>query len=160
MVSGCSVRIEIDSIVGSKGVFAHVYSPGELGFEDDRVSLSGPPEVSGQLVLKGKRVFLQGRLVAPAHVNCDRCLRVVDLPVESVELEDEDMTVSVFDGEAIDIDELVREQVFLAIPERNLCREDCKGICPSCGIDRNMKECGCESAESDPRWAALKNLQL
>ena len=177
MVSGCSVRIEIDSIVGSKGVFAHVYSPGELGFEDDRVSLSGPPEVSGQLVLKGKRVFLQGRLVAPAHVNCDRCLRVVDLAIESqfrleyvtrieyessqaVELEDEDMTVSVFDGEAIDIDELVREQVFLAIPERNLCREDCKGICPSCGIDRNMKECGCESAESDPRWAALKNLQL
>lgn len=177
MVTGCSVQIEIDSIVGSRGALAHVYAPGELIFEDDRVRLCGPPEVSGQLVLRGKRVLLQGRLVAQAEVDCDRCLRVVDLAVESqfslqyltrveyessqaVELEDEDMTVSVFDGEVIDIDELVREQVLLAIPERNLCREDCKGLCPTCGIDRNLSDCGCESAELDPRWAALKNLRL
>lgn len=171
------MRLELDSIVGSKGIFAHVYAPGELDFSDDRVRLGGSPEVSGQLVLKGKRVLLQGRLAVQTQVDCDRCLRLMDLAVESqfnlqyvtrieyessqaVELEDEEMTVSVFDGEAIDIDELVREQVFLAIPERTLCREDCQGLCPNCGADRNLKECGCESAEIDPRWAALKNLRL
>ena len=63
-------------------------------------------------------------------------------------------------NETIDIDELVREQVLLAVPERSLCQEDCKGLCPTCGADRNLKECGCESVEADPRWAALKNLRF
>ena len=80
--------------------------------------------------------------------------------IQAVELEEEDLTFSVFDGEVIDIDELVREQVILAIPVRVLCREDCRGLCPTCGADRNFKECGCESAETDPRWAALKNLRF
>ena len=171
------MRIELDSLARSKGAFAHVYAPEELDLNDDRVRLSGSPEVSGTLVLKGKRLLLYGHLAARAQVDCDRCLRLVEIPVEAqfslqyvtrleyessqaVELEEEDLTVSVFDGEGIDIDDLVREQVLLAVPERTLCREDCKGLCPTCGADRNLKPCGCESAETDPRWAALKNLRL
>jgi len=171
------VRIELDSLKGSKGAFAYVYAPGELDLNDDRVHLRGSPEINGQLVLKGKRLLLNGGLAARAEVDCDRCLRSVDLAVETqfslqyvtpleyqlsqaVELEDEDMTVSVFDGEAIDIDEVVREQVLLTVPERTLCQEDCKGLCPACGTDRNLKECGCESADTDPRWAALKKLRF
>jgi len=170
------VRIELESLAGSKGAFAHVYAPGELDFSDDRVRLSGGPEVSGTLVLKGKRLLLHGRLAAQTKVDCDRCLRLVDVSVESqfslqyatelehqssaVELEEDDMTVSLFDGEAIDIDELVREQVLLAVPERILCQEDCHGLCPTCGADRNLKQCGCEGVDTDPRWAALKNLRF
>jgi uncharacterized protein len=52
----------------------------------------------------------------------------------------------------------VNEQILLAVPARMLCREDCKGICPDCGIDRNTGECNCVTNEIDPRWAALKNL--
>ena len=171
------VRIELESLAGSKGAFKHAYAPGELDFSDERVRLSGAPEVSGTLLLKGKRVLLHGRLAARAEVDCDRCLQPVEVPVdaqfslqyitrleydssEAVELEETDLTVSVFDSETIDIDELVREQVLLAVPERTLCREDCKGLCPACGADRNLKPCGCESAETDPRWAALKNLRF
>jgi uncharacterized protein len=40
-----------------------------------------------------------------------------------------------------------------------LCREDCKGICPECGIDRNTGECSCVADDIDPRWAALKNFK-
>ena len=171
------MRIELESLAGSKGAFAHVYAPGELEFKDDRVRLDGSQEVSGTLVLKGHRLLLHGRLTARAEVDCDRCLQLVRVPVEAqfslqymtrkeyessqaVELEETDMTVSVFDGEAIEIDELVREQVLLAVPERILCREDCKGLCPTCGADRNLKPCGCESVETDPRWAALNDLRF
>ena len=171
------MRIEIDSLAGSKGVFTHVYAPGELDFRDDRVRLAGSPQVSGQLALKGNRVLVHGRLAAQTQVDCDRCLRLVDVPVETqfslqyvtrleyesaeaVELEDADLTVSVFDGELIDIDELVREQLLLAVPERTLCREDCQGLCPACGSDRNLKDCGCEIKETDPRWAALRRLRF
>jgi len=168
------VRIELDSFIGAKAPIAHVYAPGELQFKDDRVRLKGPAEVSGTLVLKGKRLLLHGRLVARAEVDCDRCLALVEVPVEAqfslqyvtrleyessqaVELDEADMTISVYDGEAIDLDEMVSEQLLLEIPERALCREDCKGLCPTCGADRNIRECTCESAEIDPRWAALKN---
>lgn len=171
------VRIELESLTGSKGAFAHVYAPGELEFKDDRVRLLGTQEVSGTLVLKGQRLLLHGRLAVHAEVDCDRCLQPVTIPVEAqfsleymtreeyeasqaLELEETEMTASVFDGEAIDIDELVREQSLLSVPERILCREDCQGLCPTCGVDRNLKPCSCESAETDPRWAALKNLRF
>ena len=68
------------------------------------------------------------------------------------------MSVSVFDGKGIDVDEVVKEQILLAVPTRMLCREDCKGICPECGTDLNKGECACKKDDIDPRWAALKNL--
>jgi uncharacterized protein len=77
----------------------------------------------------------------------------------AAELTEAEMSLSVFDGEAIDVDEIVKEQILLAVPSRVLCREDCKGICPACGIDRNTGECSCVTDNTDPRWAALKNLK-
>ena len=74
------------------------------------------------------------------------------------ELTEAEMSVSVFDGQAIDVDEMVKEQILLAVPTRMLCREDCKGICPECGTDLNVGECKCVKDDIDPRWAALKNL--
>jgi len=75
-----------------------------------------------------------------------------------VELTEAELAVSVFDGETIDVDEIVKEQVLLAVPTRMLCREDCKGICPECGTNRNTGDCTCVTHDIDPRWAALKNL--
>jgi uncharacterized protein len=78
---------------------------------------------------------------------------------EVAELTEAEMSVAVFDGEGLDVDEIVKEQILLAVPTRMLCREDCKGICPECGIDRNTGECSCGADNIDPRWAALKNLK-
>jgi uncharacterized protein len=78
---------------------------------------------------------------------------------EVAELTEAEMSVAVFDGEGLDVDEIVKEQILLAVPTRMLCREDCKGICPECGIDRNTGECSCVADNIDPRWAALKNLK-
>ena len=68
------------------------------------------------------------------------------------------MALSVLEGDAIDVDEVTKEQILLAVPTRSLCNDDCKGFCPTCGADKNAGECGCEAKEIDPRWAALKNL--
>jgi uncharacterized protein len=97
-------------------------------------------------------VFVDGNVDSCAEVDCDRCLKPIEFPVKSR------FSLSVFDGEAIDIDEIVKEQVLLAVPTRALCKDDCKGFCPNCGVDRNAGDCGCDVKEIDPRWAALKNL--
>jgi len=52
----------------------------------------------------------------------------------------------------------LREFVLLTLPMQRVCSEDCKGICPECGLNRNLKECACHGAKADDRWAALKHL--
>lgn len=71
-------------------------------------------------------------------------------------LADEEM----YAGKTIDLGLALREQVLLALPPSPLCKEDCKGLCPKCGKDLNDGECGCDRTVADPRWAALKQVQL
>ena len=170
------MRIELENLEGGKGDFAHVYQPEELNPVDERVRLTEPASVKGKVRLSGNEVFVNGHVDVRAQVECDRCLQPVEAPVNAdfaleyipgkeyessdvAELTEEEMSVSVFDGQAIDVDEIVKEQILLAVPTRMLCREDCKGICPECGIDKNMGECQCVTDDIDPRWAALKNLK-
>jgi uncharacterized protein len=80
------------------------------------------------------------------------------LAQQADELSDADLDLTVFDGEVIDIDALVTEEILLAVPDHVICKNDCRGICPRCGADRNTRDCGCETAEVDPRWAGLKGL--
>ena len=79
--------------------------------------------------------------------------------VQNKDFYDEDVvTVIRSDQEYIDISKDVREYALLAIPMKNLCKEDCKGLCSHCGKDLNEGECGCTNEKIDPRWIALKNL--
>lgn len=170
------MRIELENLEGGKGNFAHVYQPDELNPVDERIRLTEPAAVKGTVRRSGNEVLVNGHIDARAQVECDRCLQTVEAPVSAdfaleyitgseyessdvAELTEAEMSVSVFDGEAIDVDEIVKEQILLAVPTRMLCREDCKGICPQCGIDKNTGECQCVIDEIDPRWAALKNLK-
>ena len=170
------MRIELENLEGGKGDFAEVYQPEDLNPVDERVVLIEPASVIGKIRLSGNQVFVSGHVETRAQVECDRCLQPVAIPVnaeftleyisgsdyesiETAELTEAEMSVSVFDGEALDVDEIVKEQVLLAVPTRMLCREDCKGICPECGADRNTGECDCVTNDIDPRWAALKDLR-
>lgn len=170
------MRIELEKLDGRRGDFAHVYQPDELNPVDERVDLAGPASVTGQVRLEGHEVLVEGHIETQVQLECDRCLKPIEFPVNAdfaleyitgadyasssnAALSEEEMTVSVFDGEAIDVDEIVKEQVLLAVPARTLCREDCQGICPECGIDRNTGGCSCTPKEIDPRWAALQDLK-
>ena len=171
------MRIELEKLGKHGTIFTHVYQPGELALGEETVRLTRPPEVSGSVKPDGRQMRVKGTIKAQAEVECDRCLESIIIPVnadfeisyvpvreyaasETPELDEDDLNVSVFDDKIIDIDALAREQVLLALPSRSLCRDDCKGLCPVCGINRNMQACQCESREVDPRWKALKDLRF
>lgn len=171
------MRIELDKLDGKPARFAHKYEPEELILDDEHARLVEPPEVKGRINRSGHEVRLQGEIAASAEVECDRCLKQKTVPIETVfdvtyvpaadyvegevaELHEEDLAVSVYRDEVIDIDELVREQVLLAIPSRALCSEDCRGLCPVCGANRNETACECEAKETDPRWEALRDFRF
>jgi uncharacterized protein len=119
------------------------------------------------------RGTIQGRLEA----CCSRCLEPLvqafdnsfDLyyyPMaliarnESVPIDRDDTDIGFYEGQGLELADVLREQVLLWLPMRGLCREDCKGICPTCGVNRNRESCGCVETFADPRWDALKNLHF
>ena len=171
------MRIEVDRLAESGESFAHTYAPGELSLEDENVRLTAETTVEGRASRKRDEVKIKGVIRGAVEVACDRCLTPVAgaLEVEfdaafvpreravsageNVELQEEDLAVSVYEDEAVDVDELVREQILLALPTRQLCREQCLGLCPTCGKDLNAGRCSCHQGEVDPRWAALADLK-
>ena len=169
------MRIEVEQLESGGKKFAHTYEPEELILDEESARLIETPRVEGSASRKGEEVRLRGRVTARAEVDCDRCLNAVQFPIETefdvtlipaaryleqerAELQEDDLLLSVYEGDTVDVDEIVREQILLALPARALCREECKGLCPVCGIDRNNNACACDVRETDPRWAALKNL--
>jgi uncharacterized protein len=64
-----------------------------------------------------------------------------------------------YEGDGLELNDVLREFVLLALPMQKLCTENCKGICPVCGQNRNQSECSCQSNAGDDRWAALKEIR-
>ncbi len=135
-----------------------------------------------ELTEAGENVYAQGSVTGAITVACSRCVSPVavrfDEPVrvtyvpahampaddvaptdEELELAQDDLDVYPHDGETVDLEPLVREQFVLAVPFAPLCREDCLGLCPQCGSDRNHTPCVCEKP-IDPRFVALQGLKL
>ncbi|HEY7412086.1 MAG TPA: DUF177 domain-containing protein [Vicinamibacteria bacterium] len=123
-------------------------------------------------------VHVRGHVSARLRLQCGRCLEGFLMPVEQdlelfllpehaepeededeVELSDRDMVVGYYRGDRLDLGELLREQLLLELPMKRVCREDCAGLCPTCGTNRNAAACACRAEdEVDPRLAALKTL--
>ncbi len=170
------MQIDIERLTEDGQSFAHTYGPADLSLADERARLLSAAQVAGHLRRKQQRVHAQGAVVTEIEVYCDRCLAPVVMPVkaefdvsydppgtneasEHIELQPEDLATAVYVGEQLDLDELVREQILLALPMRSLCGADCKGLCPTCAVNRNEQNCACAQQESDPRWAGLAALK-
>lgn len=167
------MRIGVENLREKAEAFSHSYAPEEVELEDEGARLVSNAEVRGDASLKGEEVRVRGKIVAEVELLCDRCAAPRQAPLEvefdtrfipqskavgetdNVELLTEDMGLAAYEGDSVDLDELVREQILLALPSRNLCREDCKGLCQKCGANLNAGQCSCEQGETDPRWAAL-----
>ncbi|MDT4968922.1 MAG: hypothetical protein QOJ64_3659 [Acidobacteriota bacterium] len=169
------MRIELDKLEQTGNTFAHTFEVEEIVLDEEHSRLLTPPQIRVSVRRSGHDVRLRGDISAKAEVDCDRCLKSVEvlvatefdvkyLPVEDysssevAELQDDDLATSFYEGDTIDIDELVREQILLALPGRALCGEECKGLCPVCGIDKNADSCNCQGSAVDPRWAGLEKL--
>lgn len=121
----------------------------------------------------GKTVFLEGDLKGTRQALCDRCGEPVKKPLHclfvylvttgkdhaleqhDLECSDDAATILYLDEPEIDVDEILREQSYLAVPLRTLCREDCKGICAGCGVDLNSETCRCSVDKSQSPFAVL-----
>jgi uncharacterized protein len=171
------MRIDVEKLDEAGGKFSRTYQPDDLRFDEHDLTLIEPVIVDGRIRRKGVEVELHGNLRAKVAVACGRCLKSVELPIEVVfterftpavswkheeqhELSEEDLDLSAFDGEGIELDDLVREEIMLAMPGHVLCSEECKGLCPDCGIDFNTGSCDCATRRIDSRWDKLKELRF
>jgi len=137
------------------------------------------PEVRGVSPLRGtlsllktvQRILCTGVLKCKVEMDCVRCLESfvveVEVPIEeefglggdgSADLRLDDPALLIDEQNILDISEVVRQNLLLALPTRPLCRPDCRGLCPTCGENLNLGACTCSLEGGDPRWASLRSL--
>ncbi len=153
------VKVDISQIiehVGGIQPFSVVVTPREIGENEPWVE--GDISVTGQIVNVGTVFRLTGFVLAQATLECSRCLNVFEQTVR-FSFEDEfEAAMFGYADESLDISESIRAALIFQEPMQPLCREDCKGLCPHCGTDRNQTDCDCEKQRIDPRLASLKRL--
>ncbi len=159
--------VPIAELVRHPGTKRGVEASGEL--RDIAVSVSRVPSgvvssVTGTAEgLDGQSVGFRGHVASEWQGECRRCLGpasgIVAVDVhELFERAPESEDIYPLSGDRLDLEPLVRDAIYLELPQAPLCKEDCQGLCPECGADRNTVDCGHAVDEMDPRWAALGEL--
>jgi uncharacterized protein len=161
--------------IDDQNSFDLIIEPNLIDLDGDIGSLTKPLQVIGTLTKKLVQIDVEGKINGEIELICSRCLENTSTKIENsfevafvtkdyftteteAELTDEDLDVSLYDGETIDLIELAREQLLLEVPTHFVCKTDCKGLCPKCGTNLNNQTCNCDTKEIDPRWAKLKEL--
>lgn len=123
-----------------------------------------------------KDIRLRGRLSTGLELQCARCLEPVQQDIarefellyrplgadagrDELSITDAEAEIGYYQGDGILLEDVLREQVLLALPLKVTCREDCKGLCLHCGKNLNEEKCSCSVPMEDPRWAALKEIR-
>jgi uncharacterized protein len=146
--------------------------------EAGECSFPGQLRVQLTVAREFDHIRAHGRVATTVRLICSRCLAEYEEPLdapftvfympaaagtlqdEEVELSEEDLVSVTFEGDEIDFAREVAEQVLTEIPFKPLCREDCKGLCPTCGTDLNQGDCGCRDESFSIKFGALKGLKV
>ncbi|HYR95650.1 MAG TPA: DUF177 domain-containing protein [Candidatus Binatus sp.] len=172
------MKIAVEDIKASPKELTYTEEVEELNARLDRgvrdYRVPAGPNVQVEYYRAGLDVFFHGSLHGQVVGTCARCLEdyafAVDHPFvfvltpraaavkEPGRLSPDDLALSYYEGEEIDLTPLVHEQIILALPTRPLCGETCRGLCPRCGANLNAAACGCPAAAADPRLAVLHAL--
>ena len=164
--------------------FAEKFQPDviDLGTE---ARLRTPLEASGRAEVVEERhgkhqiikdIRLRGRLSTGLELQCARCLEPIrqdikrdfellyrplgaDAGHEELSVTDAEAEIGYYQGEGLLLEDVLREQILLALPLRVICKEECKGLCPHCGKNLNVEQCSCAEPLEDPRWAALREIR-
>jgi uncharacterized protein len=134
-------------------------------------NFDAPVEVKVRLEKLARQIIIRSEIATSASFSCDRCLAsfrqemaskyaivYVEDPSEAGRFPPEEMRVIRTDATIIDLSEDVREMVLLSVPLKLLCREECRGLCQSCGADLNAGECGCARETANRPWQGLEKL--
>ncbi|MEE3381525.1 MAG: DUF177 domain-containing protein [Succiniclasticum sp.] len=138
--------------------------PDELDLSEQDLPVVGKVHIEGKITNAGDVLLVEASEKAAVRRTCARCLKEFTAESTAKALEkfypegsqSVESDAYVYEGDFVDVTELLRESLLLAEPLRVLCKEDCKGICPVCGADRNVHPCDCDTRTIDPRLSALK----
>jgi len=147
--------------------------PDDAIWEGTELRFSNSLEISGQAEsFTSGEVLVRLTLVGSRAQECRRCLEPVEVPVRNEwsllfappgnhEAEKEEDSVRILPAEARDLElvEVIREELILSDRPYVVCREDCRGLCPICGVNLNEESCQCSTEEMDPRWDRLRALR-
>ena len=156
--------------------FSRTFQPADVAQDGDAYRIVAPVVVNLEIHKDKEKFRLVGTARTELELGCSRCLEPFRMPVDSPfdirylpasemsteeerELQDEDVETSYYRDDQIDLNELLREQFYLALPMKPLCTDDCRGLCSVCGTNLNTGACDCAPAWEDPRLAPLKQLK-
>lgn len=153
------------------------FQPQDVGDEIDVYRIVAPVHLAFEIQKDKNRFRLIGTVTTELELSCGRCLEPYRLPVNAAfdvrylpassastepehEVANDDLETSYYRDDRIDLNELIREQFYLVLPMKPLCRDECRGLCPQCGTNLDAGTCDCRSGwERDPRLAVLKSLK-
>jgi len=169
MGSLAEFRINISKL--SEGIHEYRFEaePSKIGLDE---RFCGTIKIAAKIDKSVRQIFLQAEIQAEGSFFCDRCLDnfhqkmnteysmvFVQGARSTMDLKREDeIQVLSADKNYIDLDDDVRQYLLLTVPQKLLCKEECQGFCPTCGVNKNIASCTCGAKEADPRWDTLKKL--
>jgi uncharacterized protein len=159
--------------------FDETFPEGGIDFSGEGLVQRTPLHAEGAAQLLENtegEVRIEGRYTVEMEAECDRCLGRTRFPLdarfdlfyrpmsdiareEEVEIDEGEAEIGFYEDGGIELEDILREQVLLAMPMQRVCSEACRGFCPVCGGNRNEVACDCKVAVGDERWAALRNLK-
>ena len=171
--------LELEPVEFDQRIPAGTIDYGEEAEQDGPLAASGRAEVIHEH--RGPReivpdIRLKGQFTGQFQVPCARCVEPVRIPLAGEfdlifrplgadagaaerSITAPETEIGYYQKDSLALEDVLREQVLLSLPVRTLCRSDCKGLCPRCGVNRNTQTCSCEEGPSDPRWEALAGLR-
>jgi uncharacterized protein len=168
------LRDLVDEKVSLKGSF----EPGDIDFSRDNVRQAAPLNWNATAERAGTEIRINGALKTAVEMMCSRCLESAPQDInesfdlffrqrdermfdedQEIELTEKDTQTAFFSGTQLAIGEILREQILLALPMKALCRVDCKGLCPKCGINLNSGTCSCPAEKFSPHMDTLLELK-
>lgn len=176
--------ISLQDLEIRKVEFSQQLGPGTLELLND-LRQSGPLKAKGRAELLaehrgGKSIVKDIRVVGDfsteVEASCARCIEPVPTKVggdfdllyrplgvdagkDERSISEAETEIGYYSGEGIELDDVLREQILLALPAKIVCRESCRGFCPGCGKNLNVEQCICGDRPPDPRWAALADIK-
>lgn len=162
--------IRINKFLSSEQISLQVNEKFEVDDEDflSKTHLHKVIDFSGAIFKVDDNVILNGSIEYTFEDECARCLLPFDKTVttkfEAVLVrqleeneESDEIKLKITDG-CVDLEETIKQMIYLSMPMKSLCKKDCKGICPNCGVNLNNEECKCNNDLTDPRFDKLKDL--
>jgi uncharacterized protein len=153
--------------------------PGDIDFQNSAIQQASALHAEGGAELLNEmlgEIRVRGHLKVGMKAECDRCLEPVPVQIDSDfdlfyrssefetsesehALDAGEAEIAFYEGEGLELNDVLREHVLLSLPMQLVCSEGCQGICPVCGRNRNLGDCGCQTRPADDRWSALREVR-